>query len=102
MKTAAILLAVLPLLGTQFKTLPEGKGKAQTETACYQCHSADLLVQQRLTPKQWTAAVEKMMRWGAVVEEKDKQVVIDYLSKHFGPANKFTPTKAQPLGVRRR
>lgn len=97
MKIAAILLAVLPLLGTKFKELPPGKGKAQTEAACYTCHSADILVQQRLTPKQWTASVEKMMRWGAVVEEKDKQVIIDYLAKHFGPANRFTPTKVRTI-----
>lgn len=93
MKTLAILFAVLPLLGTQFKELPAGKGKARTEAACMACHSADILVQQRLTPKQWTATVEKMMRWGAVVDEKDKQVMIDYLAKHFGPANRFTPLK---------
>ena len=93
----AILLA-LPLLGTTFKQLPPGAARPKVEAACYTCHSADLLVQQRLTEKQWTAAVEKMMRWGAPLEEKDKSAVIDYLSKHFGPQNNtFTPTKVQPL-----
>ena len=99
MKTLALLLllADLPLLGTKFKTLPAGKGKAETEAACYACHSADLLVQQRLTPKQWTATVEKMTRWGAPVDEKSRQVIVDYLAKHFGPGAKFTPTKVAPI-----
>lgn len=91
------LLAALPVPGTQFKQLPPGKGKAQVEAACYACHSADLLVQQRLTPKQWTATVEKMMRWGADVKEKDKQVVIDYLARNFPPSNRFVPTKTATM-----
>lgn len=91
------ILAALPMPGTQFKQLPAGKGKAEVEAACYACHSADLLVQQRLTPKQWTATVEKMMRWGAEMKESDKQVMIDYLSKHFGPGNRFTPAATTPV-----
>jgi mono/diheme cytochrome c family protein len=98
MTLLALLLAALPTLGTQFKQLPAGKGKAQVESACYACHSADLLAQQRLTVKQWTATVEKMTRWGAPVPPNDKQAVIDYLAKHFGPANKFTPTVTKAVG----
>lgn len=92
----ALLLAVLPMPGTQFKQLPPGTGKAEVEAACYQCHSADLLAQQRLTEKQWTAAVEKMVRWGANVPPEQKTVVIAYLAKHFGPENAFVPTKVKP------
>ena len=91
------LFLALPLLGTQFKQLPPGPAKAKVEAACYACHSADILVQQRLTEKQWTAAVEKMIRWGAAVDEKDKAAMISYLAKHFGPGNTFTPTPVQPL-----
>ncbi|MEO8383284.1 MAG: hypothetical protein ABI779_26745, partial [Acidobacteriota bacterium] len=86
-----LLLAVLPVPGTQFRSLPDGAGKAETEAACYACHSADMLVQQRLTEKQWTATVEKMTRWGAEVPPANKQPIIDYLSKRYGPGNRFTP-----------
>lgn len=97
MKLIAIaLLAALPVPGTQFKQLPNGKGKTQVEAACYACHSADLLVQQRLNAKQWTATVEKMMRWGAAVKDSEKQTVIDYLARHFGTDNRFVPTKTTP------
>jgi len=94
---AAILLATLPMAGTHFKSLPEGKGRAQVEAACYTCHSADMIAQQRLTEKQWTAEVEKMTKWGAAVKDADKPVLIAYLSKHFGPDNEFTPTKTQTI-----
>jgi cytochrome c2 len=95
---AAILLATLPMAGTHFKSLPEGKGRAKVEAACYACHSADMIAQQRLSEKQWTAEVEKMTKWGAAVKDADKPVIIAYLSKHFGRENKFTPTKTLPIG----
>ena len=91
--------AKLPALGTKFHSLPSGSGKELVEAACLRCHSADMLAQQRLTEKQWTATVEKMMRWGAVVKDNDKAPVIAYLSKHFGVDNRaFTPAKARPVG----
>lgn len=92
-----VLAATLPQPGTKFKELPPGKTKADVEAACYACHAADLLVQQRLTQKQWTATVEKMMRWGAVVPEEKKTPIIDYLAKSFGPGSKFEPTKVKPV-----
>jgi hypothetical protein len=94
---ALVLAATLPMPGTKFKDLPPGKAKADVEAACYACHSADLLVQQRLTQKQWTATVEKMMRWGAVVPEEKKTPIIDYLSKNFGVSNKFGATRVRTV-----
>jgi cytochrome c1 len=94
---AILLAATLPAPGTQFKQLPDGKGKAEIEAACYACHPADLLAQQRLNEKQWTTAVEKMIRWGAVVPPEKKDVVIAYLTKNFGPNNTFVPTKTAPV-----
>ena len=89
----------LPALGTKFHSLPSGSGKQLVEAACLRCHSADMLAQQRLTERQWTATVEKMMRWGAAVKDEDKAPIIAYLSKHFGVDNRaFTPAKARPVG----
>lgn len=97
MLIALILAATLPMPGTKFKELPPGTAKADVEAACYACHASDLLVQQRLTQKQWTATVEKMMRWGAVVPEEKKTPIIDYLAKNFGAGRQFTPTKVGPV-----
>jgi hypothetical protein len=89
----------LPKAGTQFHSLPAGQGRAQVEAACYRCHSADLIAQQRLTEKQWTAAIEKMMRWGAVVKDDDKPKMIAYLVKNFSPGNTtFKPIRTRPIG----
>jgi hypothetical protein len=88
----------LPALGTKFHSLPPGSGKDLVEVSCFPCHSADMLVQQRLTEKQWTVAIDKMTRWGAVVNESGKPAMLAYLAKHFGPENKFTPIKTRPGG----
>jgi len=90
--------ARLPVLGTKFHSLPSGTGKQLVEASCFPCHSADMLVQQRLTEKQWTAEVDKMIRWGAVIKESDKPAVVAYLVRNFGPANKFTPVRTRPAG----
>jgi cytochrome c1 len=101
MKLAAMLIALLPIVGTKFATLPEGRGKPVVESRCYACHSADLLMQQRLTEKQWTAAVEKMIRWGAPVTDAEKPVIIEYLAKRFGVDNRsFKATKVAPMAAR--
>jgi cytochrome c1 len=88
----------LPVLGTKFHSLPAGTGRQLVEASCLPCHSPDILVQQRLTEKQWTATVDKMIRWGAVMKETDKPAMIAYLSNNFGVTNTFTPTKTRPVG----
>ncbi len=88
----------LPSPGTKFHSLPAGSGKDLVEASCFPCHSADMLVQQRLTEKQWTAEVEKMIRWGAVMKETGKPAMVAYLAKNFGLTNKFTPVKTRPVG----
>ena len=87
----------LPILGTKFHSLPAGNGRAIVEASCLPCHAPDILVQQRLTEKQWTAEVDKMIRWGAVMKDSDKPAAIAYLSKNFGVTNTFTPLKTRPV-----
>jgi len=60
------------------------RGKAVFEQRCTVCHESDLTEQQRLTRQGWTREVDKMIRWGAVVPDSDKEALIDYLSDNFG------------------
>jgi hypothetical protein len=89
----------LPGVGVKFHALPAGKARPLVEASCFPCHSADIIVQQRLTEKQWAANIDKMIRWGAAMKESDKGEIIAYLAKHFGPENKsFTPIATRPIG----
>ena len=65
--------------------LPAGAAKEKAEAGCLTCHEARILVQQRLTKAAWTKEVDKMIKWGAEIDPKDRDALIDYLSASFGP-----------------
>ena len=47
------------------------------------CHGEDMTTRQRLTTKQWTAEVEKMVTWGAPLPPEGKQPMIDFLAETY-------------------
>ncbi|MGC2019768.1 MAG: hypothetical protein WA654_01785 [Candidatus Sulfotelmatobacter sp.] len=65
--------------------LPAGPMQAKATTACLECHEARIILQQRLSKVAWTKEVDKMTKWGAVVDPSDRDALIDYLSTNFSP-----------------
>ena len=65
--------------------LPAGPMQAKATTACLECHEARIILQQRLSRGAWTKEVDKMTKWGAVVDGADRDALIDYLSSNFSP-----------------
>ncbi len=65
--------------------LPAGAMQAKATTACLECHEARIILQQRLSKAAWTKEVDKMTKWGAVVDPADRDALIDYLSTNFSP-----------------
>jgi len=65
--------------------LPAGPMQAKATTACLECHEARIILQQRLSKAAWTKEVDKMTKWGAVVDPADRDALIDYLSSNFNP-----------------
>ena len=65
--------------------LPAGPMQAKATTACLECHEARIILQQRLSKAAWTKEVDKMTKWGAVVDPSDRDALIDYLSANFAP-----------------
>jgi cytochrome c5 len=65
--------------------LPPGPGRDIVAKRCVTCHEADLITQQKLTRAGWTRSVDKMVRWGAVVESDERDLMLGYLSAHFAP-----------------
>jgi hypothetical protein len=63
--------------------LPDGSMQAKATTACTECHEARIIVQQRLSKPAWTKEVDKMIKWGALVDPQDRDGLIDYLSTNF-------------------
>jgi hypothetical protein len=82
-----VVLALSPWTFAQKPTadLPPGPMQAKATTSCLECHEARIILQQRLSKAAWTKEVDKMMKWGAVVDTNDRDALIDYLSVNFGP-----------------
>jgi hypothetical protein len=90
---AAVILAVSRFwaqtpLGPE---LPPGDMQAKARTACLECHDARIILQQRLSKATWQKEVEKMMKWGALVEPTDENTLVDYLSSNFPPDRPAEP-----------
>jgi hypothetical protein len=82
-----VVACVLPLVWAQSASgpeLPAGPTQAKATTACTECHDARIILQQRLSKAVWTKEVDKMVKWGALVEPQDHDALIDYLSANFG------------------
>lgn len=89
---AVVILAVLSSIVIAQKApanltadLPTGAMQAKATAACLECHEARIILQQRLSKAAWTKEVDKMIKWGAVVDSADRDPLIDYFSANFGP-----------------
>lgn len=65
--------------------LPAGTMQQKATSACLECHEARIILQQRLSKAAWTKEVDKMVKWGALVDANDRDALVDYLSTNFGP-----------------
>jgi len=79
-----LVLTASVLQAQSANELPAGPMQEKATTACAECHEARIIVQQRLSKAAWTKEVDKMTKWGALVEPQDRDALIDYLSTNFG------------------
>ena len=79
-------LAQKPAGASVVAELPAGAMQVKANAACLECHEARIILQQRLSKGTWTKEVDKMMKWGALVDPADRDALIDYLSANFSPA----------------
>jgi hypothetical protein len=82
LKLGLILLSA-PLAWAQSADLPSGPMQAKVTTACTECHESRIIVQQRLGKPAWTKEVDKMVKWGALVDPAEHDAFVDYLSTNF-------------------
>lgn len=68
------------------KPLPPGPMQAKIKAACTQCHNTARITEQHMTRQQWSDQLEKMEGLGAVIADTDREPMLNYLTKNFGPA----------------
>ena len=99
------VVSALPLVCAQSASIPElpaGPMHAKATTACTECHDARIIVQQRLSKAAWTKEVDKMTKWGALVDSQDREALIDYLSTNFGVDKpEYVPERSRSSAARK-
>ena len=66
--------------------LPDGEGKKILVASCTACHDLSEVTKFRgyYDRKQWRDIVVTMMEYGAPVDEKQVDILADYLAQHLG------------------
>ena len=82
---ASVLVLLATISSAQSQDLTAGTIQAKVNTACAECHDAGMIRQQRLSEKVWTKELDKMIKWGALVDPADRITFIKYLSDSFPP-----------------
>ncbi len=80
---ALALLVTVASISVQ--ELPAGPGRETVTMRCVSCHESDLIAQQRLSRAGWGRELDKMVRWGALIEAQEREPMLDYLAAHFAP-----------------
>ena len=80
-----VLGAVVLTATLAAQELPAGAGRDIVTKRCLSCHESDLITQQRLSRTGWSRSIDKMVRWGAVVETDERDPMLDYLAARFAP-----------------
>jgi mono/diheme cytochrome c family protein len=66
--------------------LPEGEGKRILRASCASCHELDEVTKFRgyYDRKAWADIVNTMVEYGATLAKGEDEVLVDYLTQHFG------------------
>jgi competence protein ComEA len=59
--------------------------QAKVKAACTSCHNVSRVTEQHLTRQQWSEELTKMEGLGAVIADADRDAILNYLTKNFGP-----------------
>ncbi len=86
-KTSGYVLMVVFSMTTllaQTPKLPGGKGRAEVQRICSDCHEVAVITREHHTKSEWTQVVEQMKSRGASGTEDEFNSIIDYLTTNFG------------------
>lgn len=69
----------------EYMGLPQTEGVDTVFSNCTYCHSAAIIMQQRMPPSQWDYTLNWMVEKQGMpeLEPEDRKVVMNYLIQHF-------------------
>ena len=83
---ASLMVLALAGVAAQKDDLPDGDGKTILLTACVSCHDLTEVTKLRgfYTRAQWRDVIVTMKEYGATIDEKQVDVLADYLGQNLG------------------
>jgi len=81
--TVMALTALSPALLAQDPK--EAEGKALFNERCHACHELSTITVKSSTSEEWNEVVTRMISYGAQVTEPEKEKIVTYLAKTYGP-----------------
>jgi len=63
----------------------EARAKSLVESVCILCHEFARISTEQLTRDQWAGEIRGMLAEGAPLNDDEFDMVLDYLTKHYGP-----------------
>ena len=78
----AVLTVSVAYAQTNFQ-IPDGPGREETTKLCRPCHELARSVSLRQDRAGWTTTLRKMTAFGMKASDKELEIVLDYLSKHY-------------------
>jgi len=72
--------------------------QAKVKATCTTCHNTTRITEQHMTREQWSAQLEKMEGLGAVIADADRNALLNYLTKNFGPEKGAARTATKKSG----
>jgi competence protein ComEA len=74
--------------------LPGGPGKDVVSRICTDCHDTSNIRKLRMARDGWSEKIDDMVERGAKGTDQEMTVVLDYLTKNFGPDSKINVNTA--------
>src|SRR5262249_60122607 len=96
-KTGLLIFITTALAAVTFaavQQLPDGDGKKLIEDRCTACHDTGPITNLKQKEDDWKKLIDRMIGFGAQMDDKEKAVTSAYLAKFFGPAG----ADAKPSG----
>ena len=69
-----------------YAAMPDTNGKDIVFSLCSQCHSMDIVFQQRLSRSRWNKLMDWMTNEMGMIElfPDERKLIVDYLTRHYG------------------
>jgi len=83
---SGILLALAVYCSQEVSFSKDSKegGRDLFEAKCSLCHGLDRPTSKRKTSEEWEKTVLRMKRNGAPITDKEMEIIVKYLSEHYG------------------